>query len=68
MFHRNFELVEAGVVAFVTGSGAAAEITARAAVESSVNLAYIMTGVPKERGRAYFEHYFQAGDRQLKTW
>jgi hypothetical protein len=68
MFHRNFELVEAGVVAFVTGSGAAAEVTARAAVESSVNLAYITAGVPKDRLRAYFEHYFSAVDRQLKTW
>jgi hypothetical protein len=68
MFHRNFELVEAGVVAFVTGCGSAAEVTARAAVESSVNLAYIVAGVPKDRLRAYFEHYFQAGDRQLKTW
>jgi hypothetical protein len=68
MFHRNFELVEVEVVAFVTGCGSAAEVTARAAVESSVNLAYIVAGIPKDRPRAYFEHYFQAGDRQLKTW
>ncbi len=68
MLHRNFELVEAGIVAFITGCGASAEVTARAAVEFSVNLAYIVAGVPKDRLRAYFEHYFQAGDRQLKTW
>jgi hypothetical protein len=39
MLHRNFELAEAGGVAFVTGCGAAAGVTARAAVESHVNLA-----------------------------
>src|SRR5262249_52548401 len=68
MLHRNFELVEAGVVAFITGCGPSAEVTARAAVEFSVNLAYIVAGVPKNRLRAYFEHYFQAGDRRLKAW
>ena len=68
MFHRNFELVEAAIAAFVTGCGAAAEVVSRAAVESSVNFAYIIAGVPKDRLRAYFEHYFHAGDRQLRTW
>jgi hypothetical protein len=32
MFHRNFELVEAVVVTFVTGCGTAAEVASRAAV------------------------------------
>jgi hypothetical protein len=44
MLRRNFEHVEAAVVACVTGSGASAEVIARAAYESSVNIIYILVG------------------------
>ena len=27
-----------------------------------------MAGIPKDSLHAYFEHYFEAGDRQLTTW
>ena len=68
MFNRNCELVEGAVAAFVTECGQAAEVASRAAVESAVNLAYIAAGVPKDRLRAYFEHYFDAtNDRQLRA-
>jgi hypothetical protein len=36
MLHRNFEHVEAAVVACVTGSGAAAEVIARAPFEGDI--------------------------------
>jgi Family of unknown function (DUF5677) len=68
MLHRNYELVAAAIVAFVTGSGASAEITARASVEASVNIAYILAGDRQARLKAYFEYYFDDVDRQVDKW
>jgi hypothetical protein len=68
MLHRNFEIVEGAIVGFVTECGQAAQVAARAGVELSISIAYIAAGTPKDRLRAYFEHYFQANERQLKTW
>ncbi len=44
LLHRNLENVEAAIVAFVTGSGAAAEVIARASTELSINILYILAG------------------------
>jgi Family of unknown function (DUF5677) len=68
MLHRDVELVEAAIVAFVTGCGSAAEVVSRASIESSTNIAFIAAGEPKDRIHAYFEHYFDGVDRQVKTW
>jgi len=68
MLHRNFEMTEASLVAFVTGSGAAAEVAARASVESSVNILYILTGSRASRLQAYFESYFSLTDQEVRRW
>src|SRR5262249_40501202 len=68
MLHRNFELVEGTIVAFVTGCGSAAEVVSRASTESSVNIAFIAAGEPTDRLRAYFDHYFEGVDHQVRTW
>jgi hypothetical protein len=68
MLHRNFEHVEAAVVAFVTGCGASAEVVARAATESSINILYILAGERAPRLHAYFEHYLDEVDRQVEKW
>jgi hypothetical protein len=68
MLHRNYEHAEAAVVAFVTGSGASAEVIARAALETSVNIMYILIGDRVKRLRAYFEHYFRETNRQVTHW
>src|SRR4051812_46981946 len=57
MLHRNFDMTEASMVAFLTGSGAAAEVAARASVESSVNILYILASNRAGRLQAYFESY-----------
>jgi hypothetical protein len=68
MLHRNFELVEAAVVCFVSGCGAAAEVSARASVEASINISYMLSGSAPSRIYAYFEHYFENVDREIERW
>ena len=57
MLDRNFEHAEASIVAFVSGCTASAEVVARAAVEFSVNIIYILSGDRPSRLLAYFHHY-----------
>ena len=68
MLHRNFEKVEAAVVAFVTGSGAAAEVVARASIELSINILYILAGDRAPRLIAYFVDYLDDVDKQVARW
>ena len=68
MLDRNFEHAEASIVAFVSGCTASAEVVARAAVESSVNIIYILSGDRPSRLLAYFHHYLDGVDRQVKNW
>jgi hypothetical protein len=68
MLHRNFSLADGAILAFATECGEMAEVAARASVESSVNIAYIVVGEPADRVRAYFDHYFATVDRQVETW
>ncbi len=68
LLHRNFGLADAAILAFATECGQMAEVAARASVESSVNIAYIVLGDPADRMRAFFDHYFATVDRQVATW
>ena len=68
MLHRDFEHIEASIVAFVTGCGASAEVIARAATESSVNILYIVAGDRVQRLQAYFDHYLMGVDSQVEKW
>jgi len=65
MLHRNFSLADGAILAFAAECGEAAEVAARASVESSVNIAYIASGDASERMQAYFDHYFSGVDRQV---
>ena len=68
MLHRNFSLADGAILAFATECAQMAEVAARASVESSVNIAYIVLGEPVDRMRAYFEHYFATVDKEVSTW
>jgi hypothetical protein len=68
LLQRNFEHVDASIVAFVSGCGSSAEIIARAAVEFSVNIIYILAGDRGARLIAYFNHYLDGVDRQIERW
>jgi hypothetical protein len=68
LLHRNFEHVEASIVAFVTGCGSSAEVIARASAESSVNILYMLSGAPNSRLRAYFDHYLTEVETQVRKW
>jgi hypothetical protein len=68
LLHRNFEHAEAAILALVTGSGSSAEVVARASVESSVNILYILAGDPVARLRAYFDYYLESVDAQVLKW
>jgi Family of unknown function (DUF5677) len=68
LLNRNFEHAEASIVAFVTGSGSSAEIMARASVESSVNMIYIVAGDRGARLLGYFDDYLEDVDRQTEKW
>jgi hypothetical protein len=54
-------------VAFVSGSGSSAEIIARASVESSVNIMYILAGDRAARLLGYFDHYFEEVERRFRS-
>ncbi|MGC1177621.1 MAG: DUF5677 domain-containing protein, partial [Methyloceanibacter sp.] len=68
LLHRNFEHVEAAITAFVTGCGSSAEVVARASVESSINILYILAGERVSRLRAYFDYYLEEVDSQAVKW
>src|SRR4051794_3239335 len=68
MLHRNFSLADGAILAFATECGQMAEVAARASVESSVNIAYVVLGNPADRIRAYFDHYFTTVDKQVSSW
>jgi hypothetical protein len=68
MLHRNFSLADGAILAFAAECGQMAEVAARASVESSVNIAYIVLGNPADRIRAYFDHYFTTVDKQVNSW
>jgi hypothetical protein len=68
MLHRTFEHADAAIVSFVSGCGSSAEVVSRAAIESSVNIIYILAGDRKPRLMAYFEAYLDGVDDQVKKW
>jgi len=68
MLDRNFEHAEAGIVVFVSGCGSSAEVIARAAVESSLNIRYILAGDRAARLQAYFRYYLDGVERQARNW
>lgn len=65
---RNFEHVEATLVAFFTKSGEAVEALSRLAMESSVTTMYILSGDRESRMLAFLYDYLTKEEKRLKNW
>ncbi|HRQ41135.1 MAG TPA: DUF5677 domain-containing protein [Chloroflexota bacterium] len=69
MLDRIFEHVEGAIVAYVTGSPASSEVISRTAIESSINLLYILDDERKgDRLSQYLAHYYSNEQRELDQW
>jgi len=69
MLERTFEYVEGAVSAYVTGSTAASEVISRTAIESAINLLFIL--VDKRDGShftQYLSHYFSNEEKEIDRW
>jgi hypothetical protein len=69
MLDRTFEYVEGAIVAYVTGSTASSEVISRTAIESAINLMFIL--VDKREGNRlsqYLAHYFDNEQREIDQW
>lgn len=65
---RNFEHVEATLVAFFTKSSEAVEALSRLAMESSVTTMYILIGNRESRMLAFLYDYLAKEEKRLKNW
>ena len=65
---RNFEHVEATLIAFFTESGEAVEGLSRLAMESSVTTMYILSGNRESRMLAFLYDYLAKEEKRLKNW
>lgn len=68
MVHRAYEHVEGALVALVTGCGPSSEVDARAAVELSASILYILSKDRNDRLLAYFVYYVEKVEREVKNW
>lgn len=68
MLHRNFEHVEAAIVSFVTGGGSSAEVVARASIELSTSIGYVLIGDRPARVGAWFAQHVSDVDAQIARW
>ena len=69
MLDRTFEYVEGAIVAYVTGSTASAEIISRTAIESAINLLFVL--VDDRKGNhltQYFAYYFEHEQTEIDGW
>ena len=69
MLDRTFDYVEGSIVAYVTGSTASSEIISRTAIESAINLLFIL--VDDRRGNRltqYLAYYFENEQREIDKW
>jgi hypothetical protein len=68
MVHRTYEPVEGALVAFATGCGASSEVIARAAIELSASVLYILAEDRRRRLIAYFADYVDEVTNQVQKW
>ena len=69
MLNRIFGHVEGAIVAYVTGSTASSEVISRTAIESAINLLYILVDERKgNRIAQYLAHYFNNEQREIDQW
>lgn len=65
---RIFEQIIGGVSCFCTKNGASSEILARTAIESSVNIIYMLTKDTESQVYAWFYKYLSEDIRQIQDW
>jgi len=68
MLDRTFEHAEGALVSCAAGCMASAEVVARAAIESSVNVMYTLDGDKLARLEAYFRAYLDGVHRYVTQW
>jgi hypothetical protein len=68
LLDRAYEHVAASVVCFATKNGATAEIAARAAMEASTNVRYILAGDRNSRVLAWLRAFLVQDSKQINNW
>ncbi len=68
LLDRTFEHVDGSILAYVTGCAASSEVVARAGMESSLNVRYILSGDRLARIYAYFISFIESSDRKINLW
>jgi hypothetical protein len=69
MLDRTFEYVEGAIVAYATGATSSSEIISRTAIESAINLMFIL--IDKRNGNhlsQYLAQYFDNEQREIDQW
>ncbi|MDZ8187199.1 MAG: DUF5677 domain-containing protein [Nostoc sp. ChiSLP02] len=69
MLERTFEYVQGAIVAYVTGSTAASEVISRTAIESAINLMFIL--IDNRNGSRFTEYlaqYFNKEKKEINMW
>jgi hypothetical protein len=65
MLDRNYELVEAGFIALLTGAWASVEVICRASLEAAVNVLYVLEDDTANRLSQYVSYYFEETSKSL---
>jgi hypothetical protein len=68
LLDRAYEHVAASVVCFATKNGATAEVAARAAMEVSTNVRYILAGDSNARLLAWLRAFLEQDRKQINNW
>jgi predicted O-linked N-acetylglucosamine transferase (SPINDLY family) len=65
---RSYEQVVGAIVCFVTANAATTEVAARVAIESAVNIQFILAGDRNSLILAWFRDYLSQDSKQIKSW
>lgn len=68
LLDRAYEHVAASVVCFATGNIATAEVAARAAMETSANIRYILVGDRNSRFLTWLRAFIEEDKKQIRNW
>jgi uncharacterized protein DUF5677 len=69
MLDRTFEYTEGAIVAYATGSTASSEVISRTAIESAINLQFILVDERKGiRLPHYLAYYFDHEQKEIDQW
>lgn len=68
LFERTYEHVAASLVCFATANAATAEVASRVAIESSVNIRFILCGDRNSLALAWLRDYISQDTKQINEW